>query len=151
MDILKKASRRSSPKIVALQIKKYAPRNHPKTKKYLKLLSSFGMHDDGEPDAWLCYTPISPREKAVYEEILSISAASSQQHSPSGETLENRIKIAKKLIQDEQEKTDRDPQTLEHLKERLRILNLMKNRDPHFLAHVNFQVLGGAGNYSGAR
>ena len=42
MDILKRASHRSSPKIVALQIKKYAPRNHPKTKKYLKLLSSFG-------------------------------------------------------------------------------------------------------------
>ena len=26
----------------------------------------------------------------------------------------------------------------------------MKNRDPYFLAHVNFQVLGGGGDYSAA-
>jgi len=41
MDILKKASKRSSPDKVALQIIKNAPK-HPKTKKYLKILNKFG-------------------------------------------------------------------------------------------------------------
>ena len=64
MDILKRASRRSSPKIVALQIKKYAPANHPKTKKYLKLLSSFGAGSQPEPRNLAHYFDLAAEEGA---------------------------------------------------------------------------------------
>ena len=62
MDILKKASKRSSPDKVALQIIKNAPK-HPKTKKYIKILNRFGSN------TWLSSTPIEPdiKNKALFE------------------------------------------------------------------------------------
>tara|TARA_X000001036_G_scaffold436690_2_gene480361 strand:+ start:2103 stop:2669 length:567 start_codon:yes stop_codon:yes gene_type:complete len=95
MDILKRASARSSPNKVAFQIIKYGPPNHPKTKKYLKLLNRFGS-DSG----WLQQPGDSTCDHACNEAcraMLNIAWRSIQQQST--EKVNTTIQCLRKKIE----------------------------------------------------
>lgn len=122
MDILKRACMRSSPKIVALQIKKNAPKNHPKTKKYLKLLSRFGTQ-------WLSYEQIPDNEKVTAQEMLRLAAAARVAQGVSPVKNKGHIQITKNLIRLELEKTRPDWTRIREYQDQLNMLENFKKRE----------------------
>ena len=122
MDILKRACLRSSPKIVALQIKKYAPKKHPNTKVYLKLLSRFG-------NQWLGGAPLEPEKERTALEILRLAAAAKPAQGVDPRQNKEVNREMKVRIGQEREKNRPDYEALKEYLDRLNMTERNKGRE----------------------